>query len=222
MRLAIAALALAAAPAAAEPRLGPVAPEAYDAVQQQAAQDFAKARGQPPFGPFSMLMRSPDLMSSARRMGDYLRYHSAIGNTLSEFVILITARAWDQEYEWNVHAPIAARQGIAQAKIDAIAAGRRPKGMSEDEGICYDFTTELQSTHQVSDATYSRALKRWGEKGVVDLAGIAGYYTFLSIEMNAARSSPGGPLRLPTIRGGHAETTPAPTSRGGRGKGSDR
>ncbi len=198
MRLAIVVLALAATAAHAEPRLGPVAPETYDAAQRKAAGDFSTARGQPPFGPFAMLMRSPDLMTSARSMGDYLRYHSAIGNTLSEFVILLTARAWGQEYEWNIHAPIAARQGIAQAKIDAIAAGRRPEGMSEDEAICYAFTNELQRDHQVSDVTYARALKRWGEKGVVDLAGINGYYTFLSIEMNAARSDPGGPLRLPS------------------------
>jgi 4-carboxymuconolactone decarboxylase len=200
MRGAIVVLALVASAAHAEPRLGPVPPEAYDAAQQQAARDFVTARGGPPFGPFAMLMRSPELMTSARSMGDYLRYHSAIGNTLSEFVILITARAWGQDYEWNVHAPIAARQGIAQAKIDALAAGRKPDDMSEDEAICYDFTTELQRDHQVSDGVYARALKRWGEKGVVDLAGISGYYSFLSIEMNAARSDPGGPLRLPSLK----------------------
>ena len=97
MRLATAVLALAATAAHAEPRLGPIAPERYDAAQQQAAEAFAKARGETPFGPFAMLMRSPELMTSARSMGDYLRYRSAIGNTLSEFVILITARAWDQE-----------------------------------------------------------------------------------------------------------------------------
>jgi 4-carboxymuconolactone decarboxylase len=200
MRLAIAILALAVTPAHGQPRLGPVPTDSYDAAQQQAAKDFAAARGQPPFGPFAMLMRSPELMTSTRSMGDYLRYHSTIGNTLSEFVILITARAWSQDYEWNVHAPIAAMQGIAQAKIDAVAAGRRPEDMSDDESICYDFTTELQRDRQVTDATYARALKRWGEKGVVDLAGIGGYYTFLSIEMNAARTDPGGPLRLPPLK----------------------
>jgi 4-carboxymuconolactone decarboxylase len=200
MKLAMAVLAVAATTAYSGPRLGPVPPASYDGVQREAAEAFTKARGLPPFGPFAMLMRSPELMTSARSMGDYLRYRSAIGNTLSEFVILITARAWDQEYEWNVHAPIAVRQGIAQAKIDALAAGRRPDAMSEDEAICYDFTTELQRDHQVSDATYARALKRWGEKGVVDLAGISGYYTLLSIEMNTAKSDPGGPLRLRALK----------------------
>lgn len=197
MKSAILILAFAATAAHAEPRLGPVSPEAYDAAQQKAASDFAAARGQPPFGPFAMLMRSPELMTSARSMGDYLRFRSAIGDTLSEFVILVTARAWRQEYEWNVHAPIAARRGIAQAKIDAIAAGRRPEQMTDDEATCYDFITELQRDRQVSDATYARALKRWGEKGVVDLAGIGGYYTLLAMEMAVARSDPEGPLRLP-------------------------
>jgi len=200
MKFAIAVLALAASAVEAGQRLGPIPPSSYDVAQKQAARDFATARGRPPFGPFAMLMRSPELMTSARSMGDYLRYHSAIGNTLSEFVILITARHWDQAYEWNVHAPIAAKQGIAQAKIDALATGRKPVGMSNDESICYDFTTELQRDHEVSDATYARALKRWGDKGVVDLAGLSGYYTFLSMEMNTARSDPGGPLRLPSLK----------------------
>jgi 4-carboxymuconolactone decarboxylase len=193
------ALAVALATAAhAQPavRLPPIPPSAFDADQKKAAQDFEAARKTPVFGPFSMLIRSPDLMSSARSLGDYLRYKSAIGNTLSEFVILITARHWSQDYEWNAHAPVALKQGISQAKVDAIAEGRRPDGMSEDEAIAYDFSTELQQNKQVSDATYARALKRFGEKGVVDLAGITGYYTLLSMTMNTARSAPGGPLHL--------------------------
>src|SRR3954471_21147551 len=109
MRFLIVVLALAPTAIHAQPRLGPVPPASYDTAQEQAARDFANARQQPPFGPFAMLMRSPELMTSARSMGDYLRYHSAIGNTLSEFVILITARTWSQEYEWNVHAPIAVK-----------------------------------------------------------------------------------------------------------------
>ncbi len=182
--------------AQAQERLPPVPAASYDAAQQQAAKDFEAARHVPPSGPFLMLMRSPELMTAARSTGDYLRYKSAIGNTLSEFVILVTARAWSQEYEWNVHAPIAIQQGITQAKVDAIAAGRRPDAMSDDEAICYDFVSELQHDRKISDATYARALKRFGEKGVVDLAGISGYYSLLSMEMNMARTDPGGPLRL--------------------------
>jgi 4-carboxymuconolactone decarboxylase len=108
---------------------------------------------------------------------------------LSELIILVTAREWTQDYEWYVHAPIALKQGISQEIIDAIAVGRRPSGMNEDQEICYDFTMELQRNKRVSDATYDRALKRFGETGVLDIAGINGYYTNLAMIMNTTRFS---------------------------------
>jgi 4-carboxymuconolactone decarboxylase len=187
-----------ALPTMAQERLSPIKPEAYDAAQKKAAAEFEAARKAPVFGPFGMLIRSPEVMTAARSMGDYLRYGSTIGTTLSEFVILITAREWSQDYEWSLHMPIALRQGIRQSHVDAIAQGRRPEGMSEDEAICYDFSTELHRNKSVSDATYARAVKRWGEKGVVDLAAINGYYSFLAMTMNVARTDPVGP-RLPRM-----------------------
>lgn len=198
-RLLLAAALMALATAAhAQERLGPVPPASYDADQKKAAEEFQAARKAPPSAPFAMLMRSPDVMTAARSMGDHLRYKSAIGNTLSEFVILIIAREWSQDYEWSIHAPIALTQGIAKAKVDAIAQGTRPAALTDDEAIAYDFTLELNRTKRVSDATYARALKRWGEKGVVDLASINGYYTFLAMTMNVARTPPdAGQARLP-------------------------
>ena len=132
-------------------------------------------------------MHSPEVMSLARAMGDYLRYKPGIGTTLSELVILVTAREWSQDYEWFVHAPIAAKSGIKPEIIAAIRDGRRPEGMSEDETIVYDVSTELHRNKRVSDTTFARAEKRWGKPGVVDLIGITGYYTFLAMELNAAQ-----------------------------------
>ena len=120
-------------------------------------------------------------------MGDYLRYDSAIGNTLSELAILITAREWTQDYEWYVHAPIALKAGIKADIVDAISEGRRPAAMSDDEEIVYEFTTELYRNKRVSDRTFARAEKRFGKKGVVDLIGLDGYYTMLAMQLNAAR-----------------------------------
>jgi 4-carboxymuconolactone decarboxylase len=79
-------------PVAAQQRLPTIAPEQYTADQKKAAEEFLAARNVLVFGPFERMMHSPEIMSTARSMGDYLRYHSAIGNTLSEVVILITAR----------------------------------------------------------------------------------------------------------------------------------
>lgn len=168
-------------------RLPAVPIEQYSVEQQQAAKEFESVRKRAPWGPFAMLMYSPELMNNARAMGDYLRYKSAIPNELSEFAILITAREWSQDYEWSIHYPIAIKAGLKPEIATALLDGRRPEGMSEDQVLIYDFTIELQRNKRVSDITFNRVEKRFGKKGAVDLAGIAGYYTFLAMEMNMAR-----------------------------------
>jgi 4-carboxymuconolactone decarboxylase len=168
-------------------RLPPIPPANYDDAQRKAAADFEAAIKRPPYGPFEKLMYSPEVMVAAREMGSYLRRKSAIGTTLSELVILVTAREWSQDFEWSSHAPIALEAGIAKTTIDAIADGRRPQGMSADEEICYDFSIELVRNKRVSDVTYERARSRFGDKGVLDLAAISGYYTFIATILNTAR-----------------------------------
>ena len=173
--------------AQAADRLPTIPAEKYTEEQKKAADEFMAARKVPVFGPFEPLMHSPQVMSQARAAGDYLRYNSAIGNTLSELVILITAREWTQDFEWHVHQPIALKAGIKADIANAIADGRRPTGMSEDEEIVYDFSTELYKNKRVSDRTFERAEKRFGKKGVVDLTGINAYYTSLAMQMNVAQ-----------------------------------
>lgn len=187
-------------PAQADDRLPTIPPQDYTPEQKQAAAAFEAARGKPPFGPFQPLMHSPEVMSLARAMGDYLRFKPKIGTTLSELVILLTARRWTQDYEWYVHAPIAEKAGIPADLIAAVRDGRRPARMSDDEALVYDFTTELQDGRRVSDTTFARAEARFGKPGVVDLAAISGYYTFLAMELNAARYPiPGDGTPLPRL-----------------------
>ena len=168
-------------------RLPTIPPASYSPEQKQAAADFEAARKVPVFGPFEPLMHSPQVMSQARAMGDYLRYKSAIGTTLSELAILVTAREWTQDYEWYVHQPITIKAGIKPAIADAIADGRRPEGMSDDEEIVCEFSTELHRTRRVSDHTFARAEKRFGKQGVVDLTSINAYYTLLAMQLNMAQ-----------------------------------
>lgn len=179
--------AMAQVPVQAQERLPTIPPASYSDEQKQAAAEFEVARKTPVFGPFEPLMYSPQMMSQARSMGDYLRYKSAIGTTLSELAILVTAREWTQDYEWYVHHPIALKAGIKPAIAQAIADGRRPEGMSNDEEIVYEFSTELHRTKRVSDLTFERAEKRFGKQGVVDLTGINAYYTLLAMQLNMAQ-----------------------------------
>ena len=188
-----------AGPALAQTRLPDVPPAQYTTDQKKAAEEFEAARKAPLSGPFQTMMYSPEVMSRARAMGDYLRFHSAIGNTLSELVILITARAWSQGYEWSAHQPLALKGGISKDIVDAVADGRRPTAMSDDAAMVYDFTIELQNNKGgVSDTTYGKVEKRFGKKGAVDIAGISGYYTFLALQLNMARQPV--PAGAPPIR----------------------
>jgi 4-carboxymuconolactone decarboxylase len=183
--------------AQAEDRLPTVPPAQYNDEQRQAAAEFETARQTSVFGPFEPMMISPQLMSRARAMGDYLRYQSALGS-LGELVILMTARDWSQDYEWTTHYPIALKAGIRKDVADAIANGRRPAAMSEDEEIVYNYVSELLKTKQISDSTFERARLRFGPKGMVDMTGIVGYYSFLAMQLNAAKYPlPKGAPRLP-------------------------
>jgi 4-carboxymuconolactone decarboxylase len=169
-------------------RLPPIAPEHWTEEQRRAALEvIAGARGAL-VSPFVPLLRSPELMTHAQRMGEYLRYRSAIGKRLSELAILVTARQWSQPVEWAIHAPIAVNVGIGPRIVESIAQGKRPGQMSAEEAAVHDFCVELHRDKAVSDATWARAIERLGEKGAVDLIGICGYYAMLAMVMNAART----------------------------------
>ena len=170
-------------------RLPPVPPHAWSEAQRREAEAVIRGPRGALIAPFVPLLRSPELMGHAQRMGEYLRYRSAIGLRLSELAILITAHAWSQPVEWAIHAPIALREGIAASTIDAISQGQRPSALAADEAVVYDLCTELHRDHSVSDATWQRAIERFGEHGTVDLIGLNGYYALLAMVMNAARTA---------------------------------
>lgn len=161
--------------------------EAMTPEQRVAANEIAAGPRGELSGPFVPALRSPEFMRRLQRLGEYLRYDAALPPALREMVILLTARSHRQSYEWSVHEPIARREGLAPAIIAALAADRRPDPMTPDETLIFEFFTELQATHDVSDATYGRAIERFGEQGVIDLAGLVGYYGTLALIMNATR-----------------------------------
>ena len=185
--------------AAAQNRMPPIPADQMTDAQKQATASFRASRGTEVFGPFIPLLRSPQLMTRAEAMGTYLRYNSVLPPRLSEFVILLTARRWTQQYEWGVHQPIALSAGLGAETVQAIAQGRRPERMADDEAILYAFWDELQRNQSVADATYDQAVAKFGEQGVVDVIGIVGYYTLQAMVLNTARipSDPGAPTLAP-------------------------
>ena len=169
-------------------RLGPIAKENYDDAQKAAHADFLALRKVDFSGPWHVFIRSPELLTAAQRMGEYLRYRCSLSGRLSELAILLVARHWTQDYEWGAHRKHALAAGVTQATIDAIADARRPIGLNDDEQAVHDFVSEILGTRRVSDATYEAAKARFGENGVIDLCGIVGYYQLLALTMNVART----------------------------------
>jgi len=138
-------------------------------------------------GPFNVLLRSPEIGDLAQKLGAGVRFHSSLPPKLNELGIIITARFWTAQFEWNAHKRAALAAGLSPAIVDAIAAGKRPAKMQPDEEAIYNFGTELLRTKQVSDATYQTATKAVGERGVVDLISVMGYYQMVSMLLNVDR-----------------------------------
>jgi 4-carboxymuconolactone decarboxylase len=173
----------------AQERLSPLSPDKMTADQKKALSVYTEARKTPLVGgPFAVMLRVPELMELAFKWRLHLTTKPVLENRLIELGIMITARHWTQQYEWNAHYPAAIKAGLKAETIAAIAEGRRPAQMPEDETALYDLLTELLHNQQVSDATYARALAKFGEAGIVEATSLAGYYAMLAMVMNTART----------------------------------
>jgi 4-carboxymuconolactone decarboxylase len=191
------------APAGAQDRMPPIPPDKmtdaqkkavaqYDADRDEIIKTWGSSYNRPipkgVHGPVVPLLRSPEVMLRAEAFGDYLQFKTVLPPKLRDFVMLITARQWTQQYVWNSHYATTIKLGMSPDIVNALAEGRRPSGMSDEEAIVYDFCDELYRNHSVSDATYTRALARFGEQGIIDLVSVNAFYTFFSMVMNVART----------------------------------
>ena len=170
-------------------RMPAVPREQMTAAQKQAHDEIASGPRGAVYGPFVPLLRSPELTRRLQKVGEYLRYQAVLPKKISELIILLTAREWTQQFEWHHHLPLALAQGVNEKVAQAISDGRRPEKMADDEEIAYELCRELGQNHSVSDETYSRAVARFGEQGVVELLVLQGYYTLMAMVMNVARTA---------------------------------
>jgi 4-carboxymuconolactone decarboxylase len=175
---------------AAQERLPPIPPEKMTEAQKKAVAEYKEVRkiDLAP-GPFAVLLRLPDLVVPSMEIRLHNQKNSALSPKLTEFAILIAARQYTNNYEWNAHNGVAVQAGVDPAIVAAIAAGSRPEHMSEEEAILYDFCDELNHHQSVSDATYARALAKFGEAGVVEATALEGYYAYLGLVMSVARTA---------------------------------
>ena len=143
-----------------------------------------------PRGPFAVWLHAPEFGHLAQAVGGHCRYKTVLPARLSEFAILCTARLWRAQYEWFAHAPMAEKGGVKPKTIEDLRLGRAPKSAAKDERAIYDFVQELYKTKRVSDRTYKRLQAILGDKAMVELVGILGYYVMISMTLNVFRMMP--------------------------------
>jgi 4-carboxymuconolactone decarboxylase len=171
--------------------------EAIRSGPRAAMKSSAASKPGPLGGPFNVWLRSPGMGNIIQQLGAEIRFRSSLPSKLNEMAILITARKWTSQYEWFAHHKVAMEAGLDPAIAQDIAQGRRPEKMSGDEAIVYDFSRELHETQAVSDAAYKAALDRFGERGVVDLIAVNGFYVLVSMCLNVDRTPLPGGEKLP-------------------------
>jgi 4-carboxymuconolactone decarboxylase len=154
-------------------------------------------------GPFNAWLRSPVLADRFQKVGEYVRFNTSLDKRLNEMAILMTAQAWGAQYEWYAHAPLALKAGLDPAVVKAIGAGRKPDQMKDDEAIVWEFTTQLRRDHGVDDAIYAKALEKFGERGIIDLVAVNGYYDAVSMTLNVARVKAPADAEMPFKQAGN-------------------
>lgn len=180
-------------------RMPPLTTSSLSEKQLKVARELSEGPRGGVKGPFIPLLRSPDLVELLGKLGEYLRFGSSLEARTREFVMLWIAREWTNQFEWAVHAPLAVKNGVAQETVEALAEGRRPKSMLEDEEIAYDVCDELSRTRSVCETTYRCAVGKLGEAGLLDLVAVYGYFITVCAIMNLAHTPPPGDTKITPI-----------------------
>jgi 4-carboxymuconolactone decarboxylase len=155
-----------------------------DAQRTAVAEVVAGKRGRVP-GPMRAWIHSPEMASRALRLGEFLRFDTVLGPALSELAVLVTAKFWSAEYVFNSHAILGRQAGLDAKIIDDIAGGREPHFADAKAQAVFDYATMLHRTHFIPATLHDEAVAALGERGVVELVGLLGYYTLTSMTINA-------------------------------------
>jgi 4-carboxymuconolactone decarboxylase len=165
-------------------RLNELGRDQLSAAQRRVYDDIVAGPRGSVRGPFVPLVRSAGLADHVQKLGAYIRYESKIPGKLREFAILIVARHWGAKYEWAAHVPLALKEGLAQATVDALNDRRAPAPSDPAEAAIHRFCTTMLSQHRADDRLYREVLELLGEEQLVDLVGLIGYYTLIAMTLN--------------------------------------
>jgi 4-carboxymuconolactone decarboxylase len=181
-------------------RFPEISPNRYTEDQNELAQRVAGSRGAMR-GPFVPALHSPGVLRAIESTGAYVRLQNSLPDDLKELATIVMGRFWGAQYEWYAHSHLALQCGIDQAIVDAIRKGEAPASLTPTQAAIYNFCVELNGTHQVRDETFNAVASRFGTRGVMDLIGICGHYSMISMILNVAQvPTPDGSVPLKPLK----------------------
>lgn len=177
-------------------RIAPLDPEKLNPRQREVYDAIASSPRGVVRGPLAVWLNRPELADLAQSLGRYCRYDTLLPPNLSELAILVTARVWNAEFEWQAHKKIALSAGVSPAVVEAIRLNKTPEFSNPDEELVYRFSLSAQRDRQVDKALFDEAVLRFGKEAIVDLTGFLGYYGLISMTINVFDVDPIDPNNL--------------------------
>lgn len=168
-----------------EPRIPLPGPQDMDAAQRAVFDKIVSGPRRTLVGPLRAALHNPSLADRWQALGQVLRYETCLPTVLNELAILVTARHWNSELEWTIHAGEARKAGLDGDIIEALRVGDLPAFTVEEQREVYEFSRQLLENGRISDAAYQAVLTRWGVLGAVELTALVGYYSMVAMTLNA-------------------------------------
>lgn len=167
------------------PRISLPTPDTMTAEQRAVYDDIVGGPRARLVGPLRAALHNPALADRWQKLGALLRFGTSIPPRYSELAILVTARRWNSQLEWYIHAAAAQAAGLPQQVIDALMVAAPPAFDDAGDAAVYEYARQLLQHGVIGDAAYQRVLALFGEAGTVELTAIVGYYSMVAMTLNA-------------------------------------
>jgi 4-carboxymuconolactone decarboxylase len=167
------------------PRISLPTPESMTAEQRAVYDKVVSGPRRRIEGPLRAALHNAELADRWQALGALLRDGTTLTPRQSEIAILVTGRSCQSPFEWYAHRRESEKIGLEPAILEAILAQTDPPFEAPEERLVYQFALELNRRCSVSAATYASALAHFGERTLVELTALVGYYTMVAMTLNA-------------------------------------
>ena len=138
-------------------------------------------------GPFGIMLHSPAVGGALQAVGAAVRYRSVLPDRIRELAILSVAAHWNSDFELYAHVPLARHAGLTEAEVDGVVAGAEVPLEDPAERVVLEVVRALLQASDLTDEQCAAGRDAIGEKGMVELTTLVGYYATLALQLRVFR-----------------------------------